>query len=254
MGDLPGSELYGPPAPGATEPTKVSQAAFWVTPIYSQSGALISPTGPTFIKDSPWDIVLFNGLPLPGICSVKCQPTIKIDVKKSPGRDGATLTPQGYLPGPIEISTVLWTPPQWAEYEALLSMIWPRHKGPTAQAVALAQSRNKTKNPTTTQLADAQLYVDALVVTHPTFQAYKIYSVVVTGVSAPEPGPVVQSKIVRIRCIEYQEPGRVAPTKVRQKSKAVADAPGVPTLQSPAAPSKSGNGLAGPPAATIGGT
>jgi hypothetical protein len=73
--------------------------------------------GPTFLdKISPWDCVLINGKPLPGLCDVKCAPELQIDQQKGPKHDGAKLVLHGFIPGPVDISVTIWTADQWSEW------------------------------------------------------------------------------------------------------------------------------------------
>jgi len=83
----------------------------------------ISPEGAVFAPN-PWDQVSLAGHLLPGVCSAKGLPTLAVDKKKAGGVDGATITVQGYLPGPIEIESLIWTPGQWAEWQTIIAAIW----------------------------------------------------------------------------------------------------------------------------------
>jgi hypothetical protein len=138
----------------------------------------LTDEGPTFSEDA-WDSVFIGGEQLPGICSVKGQPTLAFDKKKAGGVDGATITVNGYLPGPIEIEVLLWTGAQLVEMELLTPKIW----------------RKPNKKTDAKELARP--------VSHPAFALWGITDVVVLGVSVPERGPVEGSKVIKIKCVEY---------------------------------------------------
>lgn len=136
-------------------------------------------TGLTFAQD-PWDIVILGGSYLPGICRVDGLPTLAVDKKKAGGVDGATITVNGYLPGPIDIVCTMWTGPQWDHFQVISPRIWRKPNKGKTKASELAIS-----------------------VSHPALDLWGISSVVVLGVSVPQDGPIVGSKVVKIKCIEF---------------------------------------------------
>lgn len=149
-------------------------------------GTVLYGEGPTFAQN-PWDVVFLNGDPLPGLCKVKATPTVKFDTKKPGGVDGLTITGQGYLPGPVDIEVVLWTQEQWEFFQAIADKIWikPR-RGQSLKAIDIS---------------------------HPGTDLWKIKSVVVQGVSVPEDGPIPQSKVIRIKAVEFIPPNTKTKTK-----------------------------------------
>jgi hypothetical protein len=136
----------------------------------------------------PWDTVKIGGIQLPGLCSVKGEPTLAFDKKKAGGVDGATITVNGYLPGPVTIECLLWTPKQLAKMEEIAPLLWTK----------------PNKKSTAKELAKP--------IVNPAFALWGIASVVVLGVSVPEKGPVTGSRIVRIKCVEYVETKAVKKT------------------------------------------
>jgi hypothetical protein len=165
-------------------------------------------TGPTFLPN-PWDTVVLDGKALPGKCSIRCEPQVRIDEKKPPGVDGARLTLLGYLPGPIEISIVMWTQAQWEEYVGRLPKIWRLPNKASANVKATAKLLNIS-------LEEAQLWESSHKIYHPSLEGLGVHAVVIKGISTPEDGPIPQSKLVRIRCVHFidDQIGFISPRKV----------------------------------------
>jgi hypothetical protein len=188
---------------------------FW-DPESIYGDALPRGTGPTYMSN-PWDLVYIGGDPIPGLCKVHGLPTLAFDKKKSGGSDGAVITVNGYVPGPIEIEVLLWTQDQWEFFQVLAPKIW----------------RKPSKK---TKAKDVALTID-----HPAFQLWGINAVVVIGVSVPENGPIPQSKLIKIKCVEF------VPTTTQNATRTV-KAP-VPVAESPVT-SGAVNGLVDPPSKT----
>jgi hypothetical protein len=151
--------------------------------------------GETFMIN-PWDVVVLNGKPLPGVCKVKAIGKLTIDRKKPAGRDGLTITSQGYDPGNVDIEILLWTWKQWKEMVTAAVTLWarPRRGG----------------------------QVKALDIFHPGLALWAIRSVVIECVSIPEPGPVPQSMVVRLKAVEHLPPDQKNKTKTMKASGNVA--------------------------------
>ncbi len=197
-------------------------------PIFYGSGPLYA--------ENPWDMVILGGKPLPGLCTIKCEPQLQIDQQKGPKHDGARLTLHGVLPSPIEIGVTIWTQEQWATFVTLVPLWWRKPEKDAASLKALA-SANKVS------AREAQLMQAASSIFHPSLIPYGITQVIVRGPSIPEDGPVPQSKIIRIKCIEYQPPTqKTAPSKVKP-AKVAADER-VVTPEPPSKTHVSPNGLA----------
>lgn len=149
--------------------------------------------GPDY-PDNPWDTVTLNGERLPGLCSVEGLPTLKIDQKKKGGSDSVSLTQTGYLPGPINITCVIWTLSHWTILQRLASSIWrkPNRKSKLSEL--------------------------AISIEHPALSLWGLAQVVVQGVSTLEIGPVVGTKVLKIRCLEYVPPARGDKTKTAKST------------------------------------
>lgn len=136
--------------------------------------------GPIFASNvNPWDTVYLGGFPLPGVWKVTGIPTLAVDRKKSKGVDGALITVNGYIPGPIELDGLLWTADQWDAFQDLSPDIWRK-------------PNRKSK------LKDL-----AMRISHPSLDLWGISQCVVVGVQPPAPGPIPQSRTIKIKAIEY---------------------------------------------------
>lgn len=139
--------------------------------------------------ENPWDIVTLGGQTLPGVCRVSGLPMLAFDKKKAAGVDGATITVNGYLPGPIEIDVLIWTEAQYVAMKEVAPLIWRKpNKATTAKRLALS-------------------------IVHPALTLWGITDVVVLGVSVPQDGPLQGTKLIKIKCVEY------VPTKAKSKSR-----------------------------------
>jgi hypothetical protein len=154
---------------------------------------------------NPWDTVWVQDRFLPGMCKVKCEPQIHIDNKKEKGADGAKLTLLGYLPGPIQIEVKIWTRAQWAAMRsALKEILWRK---PLKDDDAIVRQVMKRQGLTR---ANARLAASALTIKHPSLVPLGVEKMVVKGVSTPEDGDIVGSKIIRIQCIQFLPPDKVS--------------------------------------------
>jgi hypothetical protein len=196
--------IFGPPAP---EP----HGDYW-DPLPPGIGA---DGKPIFVGQGPlyaggWDTAMLAGEKLPGICDVKCERTLQIDQQKGPKSDGAALVMNGVLPATVDITVTIWTEEQWTKFIAIVPLFWrkPNKDSPDVQARADNQQLS---------LTDAQNSMAASAIFWPGLIYLDISQVIVTSISAPEPGPVEQSKNIRIKCLEYQPPTRkTAPSKVKK--------------------------------------
>jgi hypothetical protein len=75
---------------------------------------------------NPWDVVFLNGFALPGVSKVEVSGARKLDVKQSAGRHFSTVTDMGYKPIDVIVTTTIWTPQQWIDWQLnILPMIEP---------------------------------------------------------------------------------------------------------------------------------
>ena len=73
-----------------------------------------------------WDVVDVAGVVLPGLAKVT-GPGVEhaIDIKKSPGKNGATITDLGRSLGKFTITLVLWSASQWDDFKQARGMLQP---------------------------------------------------------------------------------------------------------------------------------
>jgi hypothetical protein len=186
-------------------------AAFWDLVGYG--------TGET-VSDDPWDTVELDGKKMPGVCEVKGLAQLEVDQKKGKGRNGAALTISGYLPGPFEIVCTVWTPDQWTHLQRILDDVWndPPKKSvqkTTTKVTQVGQNADGTPINTTSTVKVAVPSKErvSFSVRHPALQALKITACIVQGVTFPEPGSVVGTRVVRFKCIEFRKPDPKPATK-----------------------------------------
>jgi hypothetical protein len=211
-----------------------------LTSVFQLDGPVDVNGRPVFNGDGPlysenaWDRVTLNGNEIPGICAVKCESKLQIDQQKGPKHDGALLVVQGVLPSPIDISVTIWTEQQWGTFVELIPLIWRKpNKSGDINSIA------KTLRLSQAAAAQALLAVDII---HPACQMFGINYVIVSGMSQPEDGPVPQSKVIRIKCVQYLPPSRkTIPSKPHARP---IDVPVDPRIVTPAVepPSKTGVG------------
>lgn len=208
----------------------MSDIPFWDGYSTFTNGVVTGPAFGSLYSDNPWDVVILGTERLPGISKGRGFPTLGIDKKKSKGRDGLAFSVNGYLPGPVEIESVIWTPEQWSKWQEIIPGIWRR--------------------PTTGSVKGSAL---AITVSHPAFQFVGINKLVIIGIAPPEKGAFSQSMVIKLKALEFVPPGAV-------NNKTVQAAPAGPsvtqhyrTQDAPAPPSAGGNGLTGPRPSTFGG-
>jgi hypothetical protein len=178
-------------------------------------------TGPLFMTDDPWSLAFLAGDPLPGINKVHGLPTLAFDRKKSAGVDGAVLTVNGYLPGPIEFEFLMWTQQQWEWFlDVIAPKVWrtPKKRGRVTVTAAQLDS----------DPANDPLGVAALTITSPGLSTWRIAAAVIIGVSVPEPGPQPQTLLVKLKSNELVFPdGKKATTTPKKAARNVPLAPEV---------------------------
>jgi hypothetical protein len=194
---------------------------FWdpTTAVDNDGAEMLNGTGPLY-SSNPWDIVFIGGQPLPGICKVHGLPTLAFDKKKSGGVDGAVITVNGYIPGPIEVEVVIWTQEQWETFIAIAPSLW-RKPGKKTKAKDIAQT-----------------------ISHPGLDTWGINAVVIIGVSVPENGPIPQSKLIKFKCVEFV--AQVPRATKTAKAPTFTEDPRQPKAKGLEAPSTTDTGPKGP--------
>jgi len=179
--------------------------------------------GPDYAPN-PWDLVWLGGRALPGLCTIEGLPTLKIDQKKKGGADSITFTATGYLPGPLNLTCMIWTTSQWSIFQDIAAHVW-RKPNKKSKAGDLAIS-----------------------ISHPDLTLWGISQVIVQGVSTGARGPVPQSKIYKFRLLEYVGNDKADKTKTAKPQKANASVDKripEPTANAPVRPSSTPVGPTG---------
>ena len=127
-----------------------------------------------------WDVVDVAGVVLPGLAKVS-GPGVEhaIDVKKSPGKNGATITDLGRSLGKFTITLLLWSATQWDEFKQVRGMLQPLSRSGQLQA---------------------------LKVRHPAINALGIDSLYFTRVGVPRPGSAIGTYEIELECLEFRLP------------------------------------------------
>lgn len=146
-------------------------------------------------SNNPETLIILAGHKLPGVSRVRPAPEHQVDLQKTNGGDGASLVIRGYMPGPIEIETLIWTPPQWDAMQAVIAAVWRK---PGKLAITDQKTNDKLSKEQTKAAQTAAVDVE-----HPYLALLGITKLIVKGIGTPEPGPAEQSRIVRFKCIEY---------------------------------------------------
>ncbi len=133
---------------------------------------------------SPWDTVFVAGQPLPGVARVGGKGVEhQVDVKKSPGRDGATFTDLGRDLSRFTITLVLQSQVDWDGFESMRSSLQPLSKTGRLQALSVA---------------------------HPAINALGVTSLYFTRIGVPHPGSVIGTFEVELETIEFRPPKKTA--------------------------------------------
>lgn len=89
-------------------------------------------------SNNEWDALVLGQTRFPGLATVTGSVSRKVDAKKAPGSDGATLTDQGYEPAKIEITIRVWDREQWDRLISAIGAVHPRRAGGVRQPLDIA--------------------------------------------------------------------------------------------------------------------
>lgn len=79
---------------------------------------------------SQWMLLQVGEVVVPGLTYVEGNLTRDVQVKKAKGKDGATITDNGYQPASFSTVTQIWSDSQWDEYQrTVVPLLDPRKKG-----------------------------------------------------------------------------------------------------------------------------
>jgi len=109
--DVPGINTFGLDATGGRNPIP-----FWDQP------SSLDPSNSNFPE---WAVVRLAGQTLPGLCSVSGGRAKRFDIKKSPGKNFATITHQGFDPATIKVTERIWTRQQLYALWLIMPLLQP---------------------------------------------------------------------------------------------------------------------------------
>lgn len=140
--------LFADNAASAYQGVSSVSSDFWGSPVLRNetTGKLYCPgfVGETFSKNT-WDTVVFGGVAqTPGLCTVSVSKSQDVDIKKSKGSDGATVTPHGLMPAEVQIAITIWTPQQLVELNKLWALIMPKAGKSSGEAFDVSYPSLKT--------------------------------------------------------------------------------------------------------------
>lgn len=154
--------------------------------------------GPLYATE-PWDLLVLNGIKVPGISTVKCTPRMKIEIPKETGRDGGPAIERGHDPARVDIAVKIWTPRQWEAMQAVLLAVWRR----PGQEVRYAARDGKLVETTR----------KAVTIAHPACALYNVSSILIESPDSPEPGPEIGVRVLKMKAVQYIPPSSKPATK-----------------------------------------
>jgi hypothetical protein len=142
--------------------------------------SLIPPGQPPYGGiNNPWDIVKIAGIVLPGVSKVEVSSAIKINVKESAGKNFSYLTSEGYKPCDVIITTTIWTPEQWRD--------WQLNVLPNIKPLPAKQKLSSL----------------ALSIEHPACAAQYIFAICIETISGPTNSSEKGAKEFKIKATQY---------------------------------------------------
>lgn len=227
---------------------------FWA-PYKDENGAPLGYEGPLY-SDNPWEYVVIGDMKTPGLAKVRAAPAFSVDIQKASGRDASNVILRGYRPGEVEIEVMVWTPDQWERLQEIIQTVWrkPNKTGKldlpkTGKGASDAAKREEAA---AIRAGAKSVQQAALTISHPAVSPFGISHVTVVGFVPIEDGPEAQTKVMRIRCIEYVPPGTDQGTrKVGGSKRQKRDILSAPKVRETIA--KASNGPGDPPSKTEGG-
>lgn len=92
--------------------------------------------------DQAWDLLILGTNPMPGVWDIEDGNVKRIlDIKKAPGRDGATIKDMGYENGALTLVGQLIGPDEWKKLQSIVSSLRMTQKGKERTAVAISHPK-----------------------------------------------------------------------------------------------------------------
>jgi hypothetical protein len=150
------------------------------TPIWS-SAASAPINWPPGSRDKAWNTVTISGLAMPGTCKVSgIGYKHDIHIKKTPGKNGATITDLGRQPATFTVTCQLACQADLDGFEMTLPLLEPVQSNGSKQEL------------------------EAVTISHPALAIVGIKSCKVEEISIPHPGSVLGTYEVELKCIEHR--------------------------------------------------
>lgn len=234
----------------------------------NDDGNVVGYTGRDYAT-TPWEIVAFDDIRLPGICDVKGLTKCNVKNKKAPGSKGNKPTFLGYAPAEFDVICRFWTPSQWDIVLDELDRLWNVPMGNpqtistgATKLVQIGQNAagsaiTKTQKITKKRIDPAQFTHS---IDHPKLQALKISYCIINQVGMPHEGKTPGEMVIEIKCTEIRDPGKMDVTATPKPApvKRHHNFDGTPPKNSSQLPPPSQDaanlGLKGPPVPGAGGT
>ena len=132
-----------------------------------------------------WSTIVIGGLTMPGTCRVNGTGSRwDLQIKKTPGMNGATITDLGRLPAKFTATLVLACQADLDGFESMLPALQPTRKSDTTGKQEL----------------------EAVTVSHPALNVVGVTSCKIEHISVPHPGSVIGTYEVDLECLEFRAP------------------------------------------------
>lgn len=124
----------------------MSEIPFWVSKDYG---------------NSLWDNLFLGGVDWPGVWKVEVSKKRDVDKVKQKGKDGSTLTDQGYPGATLTATGILWLEDQLTDFATILPNFDPKRPGVTRTPLDIY-------TPITALFGIDSVYIEEISASHPT--------------------------------------------------------------------------------------
>jgi hypothetical protein len=111
-------------------------------------------------SDGSWDRLVLGGQPVPGVATVECELSWKLDFQKPKGADGHKVKDEGFQGADVDIEIVLVSPEEIEAFGKLLPTIRPAKKGGKRQPLEI-------QHPSATVAGVATIAVEKIKINQP---------------------------------------------------------------------------------------
>ena len=94
-------------------------------------------------RSEEWDTITLGSYVLPGVWDVEDGNVKRVlDIKKAPGRDGATIKDEGYENGRLRLVGQLISNDDWKALQVVMRKLHPRKKGTASQLLRIVHPKS----------------------------------------------------------------------------------------------------------------